>query len=187
MRTRAVEQDDVHVFCREDDVPDEVARFIGRLSRVYSDLGSRAIRWVFFARLTSRAVSDELWVWAEALLGDAARQCGLRIPFNPVTAPSTDPSSNSPCKTVEAAWQYGTVRLVCVAPGKFANVETGARHGSISGSKIRADTETYSTWMRGLVDGINYARSKVEQGFVLMTPKEVATAMTIAVRLNPYP
>jgi threonyl-tRNA synthetase len=33
MRTRAVEQDDVHVFCREDDVPDEVARFIGRLSR----------------------------------------------------------------------------------------------------------------------------------------------------------
>jgi hypothetical protein len=71
--------------------------------------------------------------------------------------------------------------------GKIANVETGVRHASTSGSKIRADTETYSTWMCGLVDGINYARSKVEQGFVRMAPKEVATAMTIAVRFNPYP
>ena len=46
MRTRAVEQDDVHVFCRKDDVPDEVARFIGRLITVYSDLGSRSMRWL---------------------------------------------------------------------------------------------------------------------------------------------
>jgi threonyl-tRNA synthetase len=39
MRTRAFEQNDAHVFCREDDVPGEVARFIGLLSRDYSDLG----------------------------------------------------------------------------------------------------------------------------------------------------
>jgi hypothetical protein len=71
--------------------------------------------------------------------------------------------------------------------GKIANVETGVRHASPSGSKIRADAGTYSTWMCGLVDGINYARSKIEQEFVRMTPKEVATAMTIAVLLDPYP
>jgi hypothetical protein len=71
--------------------------------------------------------------------------------------------------------------------GKLANVETGVRHASSTGSKIRADTETYSTWMCGLVDGINYARSKVEKGFVRMAPKEVAAAMTVAVLLNPYP
>jgi hypothetical protein len=71
--------------------------------------------------------------------------------------------------------------------GKIANVETGVRHASLSGSKIRADAMTYSTWMCGLVEGINYARSKVEQGFLRMTPKEVATAMTIAVLLDPYP
>jgi hypothetical protein len=70
--------------------------------------------------------------------------------------------------------------------GKVANVETGVRHASTSGSKMRADAETYSTWMCGLVDGINYARSKVEQEFARMTPKEVATAMSIAVLFNPY-
>jgi hypothetical protein len=73
------------------------------------------------------------------------------------------------------------------ALGKMANVETGVRHASSTGSKIRADTETYSTWMCGLVDGLNSARSKIEKGFVRMAPKEVAEAMTVAVLLDPYP
>ena len=71
--------------------------------------------------------------------------------------------------------------------GKLANVETGVRHASSTGSKIRADTKTYSSWMCGLVDGINYARNKVDRGFVRMTPKEVAAAITISVSLDPYP
>src|SRR5271166_2062020 len=33
---RAVEQDDVHVFCREDDVADEVVRFFERAYRVFT-------------------------------------------------------------------------------------------------------------------------------------------------------
>ena len=75
--------------------------------------------------------------------------------------------------------------------GKIANAETGVRHASRSGSKIRADAGTYSTWMCGLVDGINYARSKIEQGFVRMTPEEVATAKyrgaarSFSIRLTP--
>ena len=52
---------------------------------------------------------------------------------------------------------------------------------------MRAHRETYSTWICGLVDGINYARSKVEKGFIPMTPKEVAAAMTVAILLDPYP
>ena len=32
MRTRGFEQDDAHVFCREEDVPGEVARFVALLS-----------------------------------------------------------------------------------------------------------------------------------------------------------
>nr|WP_244551279.1 aminoacyl--tRNA ligase-related protein [Bradyrhizobium sp. Rc2d] len=39
MRTRAFEQDDAHVFCREQDVESEVARFITLLDEVYRDLG----------------------------------------------------------------------------------------------------------------------------------------------------
>ena len=39
MRTRAFEQDDAHVFCREQDVESEVARFIALLDEVYRELG----------------------------------------------------------------------------------------------------------------------------------------------------
>jgi threonyl-tRNA synthetase len=39
MRTRAFEQDDAHVFCREQDVEREVACFIALLGEVYRELG----------------------------------------------------------------------------------------------------------------------------------------------------
>src|SRR6204780_814527 len=39
MRTRAFEQGDAHVFCREQDVEGEVARFIALLGEAYRDLG----------------------------------------------------------------------------------------------------------------------------------------------------
>ena len=41
MRTRAFEQDDAHVFCREEDVEREVASFIALLGKVYRELGSQ--------------------------------------------------------------------------------------------------------------------------------------------------
>jgi len=39
MRTRAFEQDDAHVFCREQDVESEVACFIALVGEVYRELG----------------------------------------------------------------------------------------------------------------------------------------------------
>jgi hypothetical protein len=44
---------------------------------------------------------------------------GLRIPFSPARAPSTDPSSNSPCETVRVARGCGTVQLDCVLPERL--------------------------------------------------------------------
>lgn len=71
--------------------------------------------------------------------------------------------------------------------GEIANVDSGVRHATKSGVKIRANTETYSTWIAGLVDAINFARSRRESGFVPMTAKEVAVALTAAVKMQPYP
>lgn len=60
MRTRAFEQDDTHVFCRNGDVLGNVARSIEVLSRVYSDLGFPDHAVPLSVRPTSRAGSDEL-------------------------------------------------------------------------------------------------------------------------------
>src|SRR5260221_642191 len=83
LRTRAFEQDDAHVFCREADVQNEVARFIALLSGVYADLGFPDHAVALSTRPAVRAGSDEAWDWAELLLGDAARQCGVAFSVLP--------------------------------------------------------------------------------------------------------
>ena len=76
MRTRAFEQDDAHVFCREQDVESEVACFIALLGEVYRDLGFPDYEVALATRPAVRAGDDATWDWSEA----QARRCraGLR-------------------------------------------------------------------------------------------------------------
>ncbi|MFM9653955.1 aminoacyl--tRNA ligase-related protein, partial [Streptomyces galilaeus] len=59
MRLRAFTQDDAHVFCAEDQVVAEVARFAGLLRRLYADFGFDDIVVGFSTRPQLRAGSDE--------------------------------------------------------------------------------------------------------------------------------
>ena len=70
---------------------------------------------------------------------------------------------------------------------KAANFETGVRHASRSGRKLRASLENYGTWVCGLIDGINAARVRIESDFKPMTPETVAAAVAKAVTGNPFP
>lgn len=70
--------------------------------------------------------------------------------------------------------------------GEIANVESGVRHATKTGVKMRANVENYSTWIVGLVDAINFARRRLESDFVPMTAKEVAEALSVAVKMQPY-
>lgn len=70
---------------------------------------------------------------------------------------------------------------------KAANHETGVRHASISGKKLRATYENYSSWVCALIDCINMARARLESGFVVMTSENVADAVKKAAPINPYP
>jgi len=70
--------------------------------------------------------------------------------------------------------------------GQLANVESGVRHASKTGAKLRASLGNYSTWIAGLLDAINFARKRVEPAFAPMSAKEVAEALSIAVKIHPY-
>jgi len=70
---------------------------------------------------------------------------------------------------------------------KLANHETGVRHATTSGKKIRASFDTYGTWVCGLLDAINAARARLEKKFTPMTPKAVGDTIAKAVPLIPYP
>jgi len=69
---------------------------------------------------------------------------------------------------------------------KLANVDTGVRHASKSGVKMRAEPQTYGTWVCALIDGINAVRARLEADFKVMDPKEVADAVLRAAPPVPY-
>ena len=70
MRTRGFEQDDAHVFCREDQAVEEMGRFIDLLHEVYAALGFSGYEVALATRLDQRAGSDAQWDWVpDAQLG----------------------------------------------------------------------------------------------------------------------
>jgi threonyl-tRNA synthetase len=120
MRTYAFEQDDAHVFCREEDVQGEVARFVGLLSEVYSELGFASPEVALSTRPAVRAGSDALWDWAEQTLADAASRCGLIYALQPGEGAFYGPKLEFALRDrLGRSWQCGTVQLDCVLPGRL--------------------------------------------------------------------
>jgi len=76
MRVRQFTQDDAHIFCREDQIVDEVRAFCQLADRIYKDFGfTYAIKLAL--RPEKRFGSDALWDLAEAELRDAVARAGF--------------------------------------------------------------------------------------------------------------
>ena len=71
MRVRQFTQDDGHIFCREDQIVEEVQAFGDLLDSIYKDLGFEKYKIKLALRPDKRFGSDELWDQAEAELRDA--------------------------------------------------------------------------------------------------------------------
>jgi threonyl-tRNA synthetase len=76
MRVRQFTQDDGHIFCREDQIVEEVQAFGDLLDSVYKDLGFERYAIKLALRPDKRFGSDELWDRAEAELRDAVVASG---------------------------------------------------------------------------------------------------------------
>jgi threonyl-tRNA synthetase len=76
MRVRQFTQDDAHIFCREDQIVDEVRTFCALADRVYKDFGfTYSIKLAL--RPEKRFGSEEMWDQSEAELRDAVVAAGL--------------------------------------------------------------------------------------------------------------
>ncbi len=79
MRVRQFTQDDAHIFCREDQIVEEVRAFCALADRIYGDFGfTYAIKLAL--RPEKRIGSDELWDLAEDELRNAVAAAGLATP-----------------------------------------------------------------------------------------------------------
>ncbi len=71
MRVRGFTQDDAHIFCTEDQIESECAKFIDLLSGVYRDAGFAQFDIKLSTRPDVRVGSDEVWDKAEQALEKA--------------------------------------------------------------------------------------------------------------------
>jgi threonyl-tRNA synthetase len=80
LRVRQFTQDDAHIFCREDQLVDEVRLFCDLLDVVYRDLGFPDYAIKLALRPEQRFGSDEMWDWAEQSLREAVEATGRNTP-----------------------------------------------------------------------------------------------------------
>ncbi|GAA3998094.1 threonine--tRNA ligase [Sphingomonas humi] len=76
MRVRQFTQDDAHIFCREDQLVQEVRDFCDLLDEVYRDLGFTSYAVKLALRPDKRFGSEEMWDKAEAELREAVVSSG---------------------------------------------------------------------------------------------------------------
>lgn len=133
MRVRAFTQDDAHIFCREEQVTEESARFIELLRSVYNDLGMTLADTKFSTRPELRAGSDEVWDKAEAALSAAAEAAGETLVLQPGEGAFYGPKLEFSLKdAIGRVWQCGTLQLDFVLPERL-----DAEYVSEDGSKKR--------------------------------------------------
>jgi threonyl-tRNA synthetase len=132
MRVRGFVQDDAHIFCREDQIEDETARFIDLLSRIYRDLGFKSFDIKFSTRPEIRAGSDAVWDKAEIALEAAIKKVTNDYVVDPGEGAFYGPKLDFKLTdAIGREWQCGTFQADFVLPQRL-NAEyvgqDGAKH-----------------------------------------------------------
>jgi threonyl-tRNA synthetase len=118
-RVRQFAQDDAHIYCREDQIADEVARFVKLLDKVYAAFGLK-----YQAKLSTRPPqrigTDDLWDRAEAALKQALETMKLDYELKPGDGAFYGPKIDFDVSdSIGRKWQLGTIQLDYNAPERF--------------------------------------------------------------------
>ena len=127
MRVRGFTQDDGHIFCAEDQIESETARYIDFLSNIYKDLGFENFKVKFSDRPETRSGSDEVWDKAEAALLSATRKAGIEPELNPGEGAFYGPKLEFVLTdAIGRDWQCGTHQVDFVLPERLDASYIGA-------------------------------------------------------------
>jgi threonyl-tRNA synthetase len=120
MRVRQMTQDDAHIFCREDQIKDETARFLNLFATVYGDMGMTKIHYKLATRPDVRAGTDDTWDRAETALSDALTSAGLSFDYAPGEGAFYGPKLEFHLTdAIGRTWQCGTYQLDYVMPERL--------------------------------------------------------------------
>lgn len=118
-RVRQFAQDDAHIYCREDQIAEEVFRFVRLLDRVYNAVGLK-----YEAKLSTRPEkrlgSDELWDRAEGALKDTLEKMKVAYELKEGDGAFYGPKIDFVVSdSIGRKWQLGTMQLDYIAAQRF--------------------------------------------------------------------
>ena len=132
MRVRGFTQDDAHIFCTEDQIEAECAKFIDFLSSVYKDLGFESFEIMFATRPENRVGSDESWDHVENALEKAIKATGNDYTLDPGEGAFYGPKLDFKLTdAIGRVWQCGTFQVDPNLPERLDATyigEDGAKH-----------------------------------------------------------
>jgi threonyl-tRNA synthetase len=120
LRVRAFTQDDAHVYCTLDQVPDEVDSICEAIDELYSRFGFDEVRVEFSTRPDKSIGTDEQWEHAEAGLREALERQGRDYQVSPGEGTFYGPKIDFHVTDVLGrSWQLGTCQLDFQMPERF--------------------------------------------------------------------
>ena len=119
MRARGFTQDDAHVFCREDQVVDEVSAILDLADSIMKEFG-----FEYMAEISTRPEksigTDEMWEKAESFLREAIERRGIPYEINPGDGAFYGPKIDIKVKDALGRWwQCSTVQVDFNLPERF--------------------------------------------------------------------
>ncbi|MFT4962682.1 MAG: threonyl-tRNA synthetase [Paracoccaceae bacterium] len=112
MRVRGFTQDDAHIFCTEDQIEAECAKFIEFLTSVYKDLGFEKFEIMFATRPEKRVGTEESWDHVEAALENAIKATGNDYTLDPGEGAFYGPKLDFKLTdAIGRVWQCGTFQV----------------------------------------------------------------------------
>ncbi|MFM1895904.1 MAG: threonyl-tRNA synthetase [Pseudomonadota bacterium] len=120
MRVRSFVQDDAHIFCTEDQIQDEVAKFTQLLYAVYRDFGFDEVILKLSTRPEKRVGTDDIWDKAEAALTKALNDNGQPWELQPGEGAFYGPKIEFSLKDcMGRLLQCGTIQVDFATPGRL--------------------------------------------------------------------
>ena len=119
-RVRSFAQDDAHIFCEPEQIPEEIEAFFRMTSEVYSKLGLEGLEMAVSTRPELYLGEPSDWDLAEKTLISAVEEAGYQCRIKPGDGAFYGPKVEADFRDVLGrAWTLGTIQVDVGMPGRF--------------------------------------------------------------------
>jgi threonyl-tRNA synthetase len=119
-RVRTFAQDDAHIYCEPDQVPEEIDAFFRMTAEIYDKLGVEGVEMAVSTRPEQFLGAPEDWDVAEKALVEAVERAGFQCQIKEGEAAFYAPKVEADFKDVLGrAWTLATIQIDMAMPGRF--------------------------------------------------------------------